>query len=302
MPSHHATHTPASAHAREVRLLILVLTVILAASSCLLFLSIANRTQVHAARAAVLQQQTQFAAMNAAVQATLQKRIDDARKAEAEAKTAAQINAQRANAQPTTQVPFSTTAQATACAAANPDSLQVVINKKNCFRPLDYTPADLVTVNDITLRKEAMTQTTALLAAAAVDSQPIAVTSSFRSYDTQVATYAYWVEISGVNQADTYSARPGYSEHQTGLAIDVKAGECALSCFADTSQYTWLAQHAAEYGFIQRYPADLMAITGYQAEPWHWRYVGKTVAADMKSKGIQTLEQYFRVVGGDYAP
>ena len=115
-----------------------------------------------------------------------------------------------------------------------------------------------------------------------------------------MSTYAYWVSVSGASGADTYSARPGYSEHQTGYAFDVAAGGCALDCFGTTSQYQWMQQHAAEYGFIQRYYAGYESITGYKAEGWHYRYVGVDVAQDMKAKGIKTLEQYWSIPGGDY--
>ena len=157
-----------------------------------------------------------------------------------------------------------------------------------------------MTVGDISLRKEAADHYGAMVAAATAAGQGFGASSSFRSYDSQVTTYNYWVAASGSGQADTYSARPGYSEHQTGLAVDVKAGSCALDCFGKSSQYTWLREHALEFGFIQRYPAGLTSIMGYIAEPWHWRYVGTAVATDMKAKGIETLEQYYRVEGGDY--
>lgn len=108
------------------------------------------------------------------------------------------------------------------------------------------------------------------------------------------------MSVSGVAGADTYSARAGYSEHQTGLVIDIAGGSCVLDCFGSTSQYQWMQQHAAEYGFIQRYYAGSETITGYKAEEWHYRYVGVEVARDMKHKGVKTLEEYWGVPGGDY--
>jgi len=125
--------------------------------------------------------------------------------------------------------------------------------------------------------------------------------SSFRSYNNQVATYNYWVQMSGsIAGADTGSARPGYSEHQTGYAADLSVGSCSLDCFGGTAQYQWLVAHAAEYGFIERYPSGYDAITGYRPEPWHWRYVGTAIAQAMKASGVKTLEQYYGVEGGDY--
>ena len=182
----------------------------------------------------------------------------------------------------------------------NPANSDVVVNKKHCMQPLNYSPADLVTSNGATLSEKAITAFNQMFAAAAAAGQPFSVTSSFRSYTTQVTTYSHWVSISGQAGADTYSARPGYSEHQTGFAFDVAAGSCTLDCFGSTTQYTWFQQNAANYGFIQRYYAGYEAITGYKAEEWHYRYVGVDVAKDMQAKGVKTLEQYWNISGGDY--
>lgn len=182
----------------------------------------------------------------------------------------------------------------------NPESIDVVVNKKHCMQPVTYVPSDLVTSNGATLSAKAITAYDQLFTAATAAGQGFYVTSSYRSYSDQVATYAYWVNTSGVTGADTYSARPGYSEHQTGLAFDVAANGCVLDCFGATTQYTWLQAHAADYGFIQRYYAGSESITGYEAEEWHYRYVGVAVAKDMRAKGIKTLEQYWKISGGDY--
>ena len=183
---------------------------------------------------------------------------------------------------------------------ADPTAIDVVVNKKHCMQPVGFTPSDLITVHGATISSKAADGFNALIAAATAAHQPFYVTSSFRSYESQAATYAYWVSLSGKDGADTYSARPGYSEHQTGLAFDVAAIGCVLDCFGSTSQYTWLQQNAADYGFIQRYYSGYEAITGYKAEEWHYRYVGVEVAKDMKAKGVKTLEQYWNISGGDY--
>ena len=182
----------------------------------------------------------------------------------------------------------------------NPNSLDVVVNKKHCMQPLNFVPGDLVTSRGATLSAKAMTGFNALMTAADAAGQSISITSSFRSYSSQVSTYSYWVNTSGVAGADTYSARAGYSEHQTGLAFDVSANGCVLDCFGTTSQYAWMQANAAAYGFVQRYYAGSEATTGYKAEEWHYRYVGVAVAQDMVSRGIKTLEQYWGVTGGDY--
>lgn len=188
----------------------------------------------------------------------------------------------------------------TAKAHNNPNNIDVLVNKKHCLQPVTFAPSDLVTANGATLSAKAMPAYNQLFAAAAAAGQGFYVTSSYRSYNDQVATYNYWVGTSGQAGADTYSARPGYSEHQTGLAFDVAANGCVLDCFGSTSQYQWLQQNAADYGFIQRYYAGLESVTGYKAEEWHYRYVGIQVAKDMKAKGIKTLEQYWGLAGGTY--
>jgi D-alanyl-D-alanine carboxypeptidase len=225
-------------------------------------------------------------------------------KQEAAAKAAAE-QAQTANTE------TASTVTSTDCNVAithtNPASIDVVVNKKHCMQPVTYVPGDLVSVLDANgtsfpLSAKAADSFNAMIAASSADNEPIALTSSYRSYKDQVATYAYWVNTSGKAGADTYSARPGYSEHQTGLAFDVAdaAKQYVLSNFSKTSQYQWLQTHAADYGFIQRYYAGSESITGYEAEEWHYRYVGVTVAKDMRAKGIKTLEQYWGISGGDY--
>lgn len=185
---------------------------------------------------------------------------------------------------------------------ADPTSIDVIVNKKHCIQPVTYAPTDLVTVRGATLSAKAIDSFSALMAAADAAGQPLSVTSSYRSYQDQVATYNYWVGVSGASGADSYSARPGYSEHQTGFAFDVADADkqFVLSDFIKTPQYQWLQDHAAEFGFIQRYYAGEESVTGYGAEEWHYRYVGTAVAEDMKAKNIKTLEQYWHISGGGY--
>lgn len=183
----------------------------------------------------------------------------------------------------------------------DPSLIDVMVNKKHCVQPLTYAPSDLVVVHGATLSAKASDSFRQLFEAAAAAGQPITVTSSYRSYSEQVSTYQYWVGISGADGADTYSARPGYSEHQTGFVIDIASADgCSLSCFGTTSQYSWMQAHAAKYGFVQRYYAGFESITGYTAEEWHYRYVGTEVASDMKYRGIKTLEEYWNLPGGTY--
>jgi D-alanyl-D-alanine carboxypeptidase len=222
----------------------------------------------------------------------------------AKQEAAAKITAENAK---TADDSTATTVDSSTCNIAkshnNPASIDVVVNKKHCIQPVTYVPGDLVNVGGgFLLSAKAADSFHAMMDAASAAGEPIALTSSYRSYSDQVSTYAYWVNTSGKDGADTYSARPGYSEHQTGLAFDVADAnkQYVLSNFGSTSQYQWLQAHAADYGFIQRYYAGYETITGYQAEEWHYRYVGVTVAKDMRAKGIKTLEQYWGVSGGDY--
>ena len=190
----------------------------------------------------------------------------------------------------------------TNCGVTNPGSITVVINKKHCFSPLSWAPSDLVSVNGYYMRSQAASAMQSMMSAANNAGVGFSLSSAYRSYSDQVATYNNWVAVNGSQAAaDTVSARAGYSEHQTGLAADLKVGSCALECFADSAQYKWLTKNAAKYGFIQRYPTGLTSITGYSPEAWHWRYVGVAVAEDMKARGTQTLEQYYGISGGDYA-
>ena len=125
--------------------------------------------------------------------------------------------------------------------------------------------------------------------------------SGFRSYEYQTQLYQNYVNKDGKEAADTYSARPGYSEHQTGLAFDILNGSGGLlgENPQDEKAIEWLHSHAHKYGFIVRFLEGKEAITGYQAEAWHLRYVGDIAEKIYTSK--QTLEEYFGVEGGNYA-
>ena len=125
--------------------------------------------------------------------------------------------------------------------------------------------------------------------------------SGFRSYEYQTQLYRNYVSKDGREAADTYSARPGYSEHQTGLAFDILNGTGGLlgENPQDEKAIEWLHSHAHEYGFIVRFQEGKEAITGYQAEAWHLRYVGDIAEQIYTSK--LTLEEYFGVEGGNYA-
>lgn len=120
--------------------------------------------------------------------------------------------------------------------------------------------------------------------------------SGFRSYETQVQLYQSYVNQDGKAEADRYSARPGYSEHQTGLAFDVIGTDGDLVTEEKAAQ--WLLDHAADYGFVVRYLKSKEKETGYMAEEWHLRYIGKE-AKEIAASGL-SLEEYYGFEGGDY--
>jgi D-alanyl-D-alanine carboxypeptidase len=180
----------------------------------------------------------------------------------------------------------------------------VVVNKHRPLAPLEYAPADLVKPNvRLAVSGEAalLNRTTAaaaegMFAAAARDGVVLALASGYRSFTTQAATYGGYVSSRGQASADTASARPGYSEHQSGWAFDISDGSGACSfqpCFAEQPAAVWVKANAAKFGFVIRYPWMFHEITGYYYEPWHLRYIGPEASTDMAAKGIQTLEEYF---------
>ncbi|WP_407709776.1 D-alanyl-D-alanine carboxypeptidase family protein [Arthrobacter nitrophenolicus] len=188
----------------------------------------------------------------------------------------------------------------------DPASPWLIVNKRRPLVPAAYAPADLVRpAVAMTASGEAalLNSTTAaaaeaMFAAAARDGVSMVLASGYRSYATQVATYNSYVAARGQADADTASARPGYSEHQTGWAFDIADGNGACGfqpCFADQPAAVWAKANGHRFGFVVRYPWMFHPITGYYYEPWHLRYIGVEAATDMASKGIFTLEEYFGV-------
>lgn len=121
--------------------------------------------------------------------------------------------------------------------------------------------------------------------------------SGYRSFTTQANLYQSYVDRYGQTQADTFSARAGYSEHQTGLAFDLKNGSGSL-IQSGTNEANWVAENANRYGFVVRYLQGKQSITGYIYEPWHLRYIGDEATSIYNSS--KTLEEYLGVEGGDY--
>ncbi|GKQ43373.1 hypothetical protein RD055328_12960 [Companilactobacillus sp. RD055328] len=122
--------------------------------------------------------------------------------------------------------------------------------------------------------------------------------SGYRSYDYQKQIYDDYVNKEGSQKADTYSARPGYSDHQTGLAFDLLGTSGELP--TNDEMYSWLENNAYKYGLIIRFPRNKTKITGYMGEEWHLRYIGVKYATEMHTKNIKTLEEFTKVSGGNY--
>ncbi|MCU1515343.1 MAG: peptidase [Pseudarthrobacter sp.] len=188
----------------------------------------------------------------------------------------------------------------------DPASPWLVVNKHRPLVPADYVPADLVRPNvAVTVSGEAamLNSTTAaaaeaMFAAAAQDGVSLTLASGYRSFTTQVATYNGYVAARGQADADTASARPGYSEHQTGWSFDIGdgGGACAFQpCFAYQPAAVWVKANGHRFRFVVRYPLMFHPVTGYYYEPWHVRFIGVEAATDMAARGVSTLEEYFGV-------
>ncbi|WP_424467639.1 D-alanyl-D-alanine carboxypeptidase family protein [Pseudoclavibacter helvolus] len=222
--------------------------------------------------------------------------------------TPAPTQEQTPTAEPT---PTETQPPAAALNTSDPNSITVLVNKQTPLTPADYAPADLVAMSDIgvpsanghSLRAEAATAVQTMFAAASAEAGlTLDMTSGYRGYGLQTELYTGYVADLGQEAADLTSARPGYSEHQTGLAADISSqGEgCVLEqCFSTTAGGQWLAANAHRFGFILRYPDGGTATTGYEFEPWHYRYVGTETSAAMHAAGITTYEQF---LGAPAAP
>jgi len=177
----------------------------------------------------------------------------------------------------------------------DPASSWVVVDKARPLTPLDFAPADLVDVgNGRQLRAEAAQALADMIAAAGAEDLAVTVQSAYRSYDHQVGTFGNQVARFGQTQAEIQVARPGFSEHQTGLAADVGGGGCDIeSCFATTAEGRWVAANGPRFGFVVRYPDGAQDVTGYKYEPWHIRYVGAPLATEMQRTGVPTMEAFF---------
>lgn len=185
----------------------------------------------------------------------------------------------------------------------NPENIDALVNKKRGL-PADYIPDDLVNVDVLhkvekpeskMLRKEASDALTELFDDAKLSNFEFWAVSGYRSYDRQVYLFNNYSKNHGEEEANRFSARPGQSEHQTGLTMDVSISSLNYDLveeLGETSEGKWLADNAHKYGFIIRYPKGTEHITGYQYEPWHIRYLGRNLATKVYESKL-TYDEYY---------
>lgn len=179
----------------------------------------------------------------------------------------------------------------------NPNSLEVLVNKLNRLDPL-YIPPDLEPISleyaneDKYLRKEAKEQFEKLSHDAKEKGYQIIAVSAYRDYHYQDQLFESYVKEKGEEYALKCSARPGHSEHQTGLSLDVMGSNNDYDEFEKSNEFDWMFHNAHKYGFILRYPKGKEYITGFKYEPWHYRYVGRDLASLLYTQNI-SLEEYY---------
>jgi LAS superfamily LD-carboxypeptidase LdcB len=188
---------------------------------------------------------------------------------------------------------------------AQPASIWVVVSKVHPLSDAKYVPGTIVvpavktrtdkSIAEQSLRADIEPDVKALFEAAQAAGHDVMLASGYRSYEQQQVYFTNYSRLYGEEAANKFSARPGQSEHQTGLAFDVSltSRACYLEvCFGETEAGKWFAAHSYEYGFILRYPADKIDITQYQYEPWHFRYVGRDLARALHESNLTLDEAY----------
>ncbi len=177
------------------------------------------------------------------------------------------------------------------------NDLLVLVNKFNGLEST-YAPNDLVNMSlmyaysNNKIRSEVNTKYTEMAAVAKTEGFTLIASYSYRSYQEQESAYNKYYDSKGLAYADSFAARAGFSEHQTGLALDITTRLEDDEEFVETEEFSWLQENAHNYGFILRYPKDMEDITGYTYEPWHYRYVGVDVATKIYNEGI-TFDEYY---------
>jgi D-alanyl-D-alanine carboxypeptidase len=175
-------------------------------------------------------------------------------------------------------------------------SLQVVVNKQRPLNPVEYLPKGKVQIGYSWVVKPAGEAYAKLKAAVSAQKLgTLCINSGYRSFSSQKLIHDAKVAQLGKIAGEKLAARPGYSEHQTGLAMDISTTQlgCRIGSFGASKAAKWIAANAWQFGFVVRYPNGKTDITGYVWEPWHLRFVGVDLATDMQVKKIATLEEYF---------
>ncbi len=177
------------------------------------------------------------------------------------------------------------------------DGILMLVNKYH-YLPENYDPKDIVNIKnwycygENQIKDEVYQKFIEMYNDASKNNLKLIISSGYRTYDEQKETYDSYVDRYGVKKADGLAARPGYSEHETGLTLDITTGKATKDTFEDTDEFKWLKENSYKYGFILRYPKDKENITGYDYEPWHYRYVGIETSTKIHELDI-TFDEYY---------
>ncbi len=179
----------------------------------------------------------------------------------------------------------------------NDFSLDMLVNKHHGLKE-DFVPKDLITIDsnyasydDLKCSHIAFNAFREMSDAASKEGYGLIINSAYRSYQDQVDISNMYLKSYGQNYVDKYVAKPGFSEHQTGLAFDI--GSRSTNVFANSKEYQWMNENAYKYGFIHRFTKRYAFITGFREEAWHYRYVGKDIATKIHELGDISLEEYW---------
>lgn len=177
-------------------------------------------------------------------------------------------------------------------------SIDMLVNKRRCLSE-SFEPDDLIKINekyassdDMYASRLSVNAFIEMHDAALKEGYEIVINSAYRSYQDQQDIIDLYLGVYGQKYVDNYVAKPGFSEHQTGLAFDI--GSRKVNVFANSEEYKWMLENSYKYGFIYRFPKRYENITGFRSEPWHFRYVGKDIAKYIYENNI-TLEEYYAI-------
>ena len=185
----------------------------------------------------------------------------------------------------------------TDCVEVNKFSTDMLVNKHRCLNK-EFIPDNLVDIDskytsekNIKISKIAMNAFIKMYEAAEKDGYNLVINSAYRSYEDQEEITNEYLSSYGQTYVDKYVAKPGFSEHQTGLAFDI--GSRNSNVFANSKEYGWMQENAYKYGFIYRFDKRYEDLTGFRSEAWHYRYVGQEIATYIYEHNNMSLEEYF---------